>query len=61
MSFVIVNYLNTSSPYETYDVHEDKILKRKTTLFENALRVASFFSYIPTTYSLIKYFLRIKK
>ena len=59
--FVIVNFLSSQSPYETFDVREDKILQRKTSIFEKILRVLSVASYVPTTYSLIKYFLRVQR
>ena len=61
MTFVIVNYLSSSSPFETFDVREDKIVKRKTTAFEKLLKLASIVSYVPTTWTLFRYLLTYRK
>ena len=59
--WVVVNYLSSSSPFETFDVREDRIVKRKTTLFEKIFRAVSLLSYLPTTFSILRYFLALKK
>ena len=61
MTFVIVNYLSSQSPFETYDIKDEKIVKRKTTLLEKLLRTASFISYIPTTFTILRYFFAYRK
>ena len=61
MTFVIVNYLSSQSPFETWDVKEDKVVKRKTTFIEKLLRAASVISYIPTTFTILRYLLTYRK
>ena len=61
MTFVIVNYLNSQSPFETFDVREDKIIKRKSTFFEKFLRTASILSYVPTTLTVFRYLFGYRK
>jgi len=61
MTFVIVNYLSSQSPFETWDVKEDTFVKRKTTLFEKLLRAASVISYVPTTFTILRYLLTYRK
>ena len=61
MSFVIVNYLSSSSQFETWDVKEEKLVKRKTTRFEKLLKLLSLISYIPSTYSIARYFFDSRK
>ena len=61
MTYIIVNYLSPQSPFETWDVREEKVLKRKTTPFEKLLKVISIVSYIPTTVSILRYFFSLRK
>ena len=61
MTFVIVNYLSSQSPFETYDIREERFIKRKTTLFEKCLRTISLLYYVPTTWSILRYFLAYRK
>jgi hypothetical protein len=61
MTFVIVNYLSSQSLFETWDVREDEVGKTKGTYLEKILKVASLISYVPTTFTILRYLLRYRK
>ena len=58
--WVVVNYLNNNSEFETFDVKENRFIKKKNT-FEKFLRLASLLSYIPTSVGIVQYFLAPRK
>jgi hypothetical protein len=57
MTWVIVNYINSQSPFETWDVKKNKIVKKKTSIFEKIIKLLSIVSYIPTSLTLLRYLL----
>ena len=61
MTFVIVNYLSSNSLFETWDVKENKIVKKKTSIFEKIIKLLSIVSYIPTSLTLLRYLLSHRK
>jgi|TARA_B110000495_G_C22604948_1_gene361495 hypothetical protein len=61
MTFVIVNYLSSQSLFETWDVREDEVGKTKGTYLEKIFKVASLISYVPTTFTILRYLLRYRK